>query len=158
MAAAESIANTTLRLILNSDRAERIIEHHARDNNQPSLDDLLSQLLKHNITDRTLNKDDFKGEIYRMVQMTTLKYLLASLASEQTPGNVKAKVAFAVENVKKYSLQQLAKTSNPNFENANHLQMIKMISDFEQHPATFKLPESLPMPDGSPIGEEIFDF
>ena len=151
LAAAESVSNTTLRLLLNPDRLERLIEHHARDNQQPALEAVLDQLLKQTIFDEGYQKDDYDGELYRMVEMATLKQLLGTMASDRTPDNVKAKIRYAVNQVRQ-SLS--ASVSKKPYVDAVDAQMLAMINQYDQHPESFKLPDPLPMPDGSPIGDD----
>jgi hypothetical protein len=60
LAAAESLTNTTLRLMLNPERLERVILNHSRDNNQPALEDLLKQMIENNMMNVSA-KDDYSG-------------------------------------------------------------------------------------------------
>lgn len=159
LAAAESLTNTTLRLMLNPERLERVILNHSRDNNQPALEDLLKQMIENNMMNVSA-KDDYSGEIKRMVQLTTLKSFLSLMATTRTPENVKARIEVALFEIKNFIA---LKTRIPNlsqraFESGTYLQMSTMIKNFELNPADFKLPEPLPMPDGSPIGAENFDY
>jgi hypothetical protein len=95
-----------------------------------------------------------------MVQLTTLKSFLSLMATTRTPENVKARIEVALFEIKNFIA---LKTRIPNlsqraFESGTYLQMSTMIKNFELNPADFKLPEPLPMPDGSPIGAENFDY
>ena len=151
MSAAESSVNTTFRFLLNPERGARIVEHHARDNKQPAYEDLISQLVKQTIYNKN-TKDDYLGELQRMTSMATLKYLLNTLASDRTTDQVKTRLNFALNDVKKFI------TNQPNVKDlAVYQQMKSLMNRFELYPNEFKLPEPLSMPDGAPIGDN-FDY
>lgn len=156
LAAAESLTNTTLRLILNPDRLARIVEHHARDNNQPALEDVLAKLLNKTIKSNSLSTEDFNGELYRMVQLATLKQILNTLGSDRTPDNVKARLIYALDEIKSVATESAVATNTS--QKGTSFVMLGLINRFEDHPEEFKLPQPLPMPDGSPIGNEDFDY
>ena len=160
LAAAESLTNTTLRLILNPERLERIVLNHSRDKNQPALEEFLKPLIEFNILS-TSSKDDFNGEINRMVKITTLKSILNLLASNRTADNVKTRLQVALRMIKNSLNQTNMAILNLNgraYETGVTLQMLSMINNFELNPNEFKLPDPLPMPDGAPIGTENFDY
>ena len=157
LAAAESLTTTTLKFMLNPERAERTIQHHARNKNQPAFEDLMKELVNQNITNRADVKEDFNSEISRMVAISTYKQLLSLVATPRVPDNVKGKVLIAISNVKSYISQQL-NGALPDYERALYLQMNAITQQYEQHPETFKIADPLPMPDGPPIGDDIFDF
>jgi hypothetical protein len=159
LAAAESLTNTTLRLMFNPERLERVILNHSRDNNQPALEDLLKQMIENNMMNVSA-KDDYSGEIKRMVQLNTLKSLLNLLASNRTSDNVKARIEVSLLDIEELIGNRLYATKSKNNEakDGNYLLMRNMINNFKRNPTDFKLPEPLPMPDGSPIGAENFDY
>lgn len=154
LAAAESLTNTTLSLLLNPQRLERIIEHHARDAAQPDLNNILDQLTYQTIKQPVMNTTDFNGEIFRMEQVATLKQILNLLASDRTPDNVKAYLFFTLNDIKRFLDRRSDVNYGKDFEFGTYELMNNLIKRFEEHPETFKLPEPLPMPDGSPIGDE----
>jgi hypothetical protein len=148
LAATETITNTTLRLLLTPERLERIIIHHARNEDQPSLQKVLEKIVDANFRESEANKDNFKGEISRMVQISLLKQILNTLASNRTPDNVKAGLYIALGDVK-----ASISSGSTDVKLAHNVGMTNLITRFEQHPEEFKLPEPFPMPDGSPIGD-----
>ena len=120
-------------------------------------EDLLKELVKHNILNRPDTKEDFNSEISRMVAISTYKQLLGLAATPRVPDNVKGKVLFAINSVKNYNRIQLDGFL-PDYERSLYLQMNALTQQYEQHPELFKIAEPLPMPDGPPIGDDIFDF
>nr|MBC7611352.1 zinc-dependent metalloprotease [Pseudopedobacter sp.] len=147
LAAAESITNTTLRLLLTPERLERLIIHHSRNPNQPSLEKVLDKLVNASFKENNANKDNFNGEIARMVQMKLLNQILNTIASNRTPENVKTRLYLALNEIK----NEIYLAGN-DAKKGTAIAMNKLIERFEQHPEEFKLAEPLPMPDGSPIG------
>jgi hypothetical protein len=146
--------------MLNPERLERIVLNHSRDKNQPALEEFLKPLIEFNILS-TSSKDDFNGEINRMVKITTLKSILNLLASNRTADNVKTRLQVALRMIKNSLNQTNMGILNLNgraYETGVTLQMLSMINNFELNPNEFKLPDPLPMPDGAPIGTENFDY
>ncbi|OAQ38234.1 peptidase [Pedobacter psychrophilus] len=148
---AESLTGTTLNFLLNPERLERIIEHHARDNKQPSLEGMLGQLINQTFKSSYISQDNLKGEIARMVQVLTVNQILNTLGANRTSENVKARLLSAINDIKGICNIRLTGI------NAGTSQLIlNRIKRFEEHPEDFKLPEPIAMPDGSPIGDDEF--
>lgn len=151
---AESIAGATLSFLLNPERLERVIEHHARDNNQPSLEGILAQLIDQTFRSGYLKEDNLKGEIARTVQVLTVNQILNTLASNRTSSNVKARLYSYLNDIKREV--SVKSQIGARFQNGTAQLIFNQIKRFEEHPEDFKLPEPLPMPDGSPIGDDGF--
>ncbi len=144
--ASEAIVNTTLQLLLNPAKLARVIEHHARDKNQMSLDALLTKVRTG--IKSSAGSSDLAKEISRNNEKLYLRKLL-ELAGN-TGGNQQV-AAVALMHVNK--MEGFAGRSTVNPADKAHLNyMNHQISQFKKDPTGFKLPEAPSLPDGSPIG------
>ena len=149
MAAAESAAGTTLEFMLNPERAARLVEYHARDNNQPGLILVLDKLVAQ--TWKAPQQTGYKGELQDLVNSLVVKQLLALAANSQAPESVRGIALLEIDGLKKW-MHGVVNTATGN-QKANLLFGLSQIDEFEKNPAMFKPEPSLAMPDGSPIGE-----
>lgn len=144
--ASEAIVNTTLDLLLNPAKLARVIEHHARDNQQMSLDNLLSEVKNGIVGVRT--GSDLAQEISRNNEKLYLRKLL-QLAGN-TNGNQQV-AAVALLHVDTFA-NSTSSRSGSAAEKAHQLYMSHQIKQFMADPSGFELPEAPALPDGSPIG------
>ena len=151
LAAAESAAATTLEFLLNPQRAARLEEYHARHPEQPGLSAVLDKLLA--ATWRARPETGYPGELQRLVQLLTLRQLLALAAAPQAPSGVKALAALKVDELKT-QLQKSQKSARDESQRATALAALRTIGQFEDNPEKFQPAPALPMPDGSPIGSD----
>jgi hypothetical protein len=87
IAAAESAAAETLSSLLNSERAARLIEYHARNSKQPGFIAITNKLLEQTWKAPVL--PGYKGELQILVNNLTLKYLLELAADTRTSESVR---------------------------------------------------------------------
>ena len=138
--------NTTLDLLLNPAKLARVIEHHARDNQQMSLDNLLSEV-KNGIVGVGTGSDLAK-EISRNNVKLYLRKLL-QLAGNTT-GNQQV-AALALMHVDAFANSTNSRSGTA-AEKAHQFYMAHQIKQFMADPSGFELPEAPALPDGSPIG------
>ena len=147
--AAEAAAAHTLDFLLNQERLARVIEHHARDARQQSLNELLSR------TAVTINAKDgytpMEQEIARAVEKLFVLRLLGLAASDKGNQQVNA-VALLKLNEMGELMSRSGKSSADPAEKAHYLYLLQKIAAFRLNPAAFKLPATPSLPDGSPIG------
>ncbi|MBC6991813.1 zinc-dependent metalloprotease [Hymenobacter sp. BT491] len=151
--AAESAAATTLDFLLNPQRAARLVEYHARDNQQPGLGQIVDKLLDQ--TWKSKPEDGYRGEIQNRVKTLTLNSLLGLAASSQSPANVKALATLKIEELKDWMSKQ-AKSAKRDEQKGTLLAGLNTIKQFEANPDKFQPAPALPMPAGPPIGSEEF--
>ncbi|AMR30892.1 peptidase [Mucilaginibacter sp. PAMC 26640] len=148
MAAAESVAGTTLLFMLQPERAARLIEYQSRDAGQPGLLPVLNKLIAR--TWQAPQPTGYKGELQRLVNILTLKQLLALAANTSAADNVRGIALLQVDELKNY-MKGALKTSAGNTK-ANLLFGLSQINQFEKTPEKFQQTRPIAMPDGSPIG------
>jgi hypothetical protein len=149
VAPAETAANFTLALLLNAERAARLVEHRARDAQQPSLGEVLDALLA--ATWKAPAKQGMAGEVQRAINSATLYQLMALAANERTPAQVRAIVAEKLESLRA-SLAAQARTAVGADQRAHFAYGAAQIKKFQDDPKQIALPRPLDAPDGPPIG------
>jgi hypothetical protein len=152
LAAAESAASTTLSFMLQPERAARLIEYQARDNEQPGLLPVLNKLIAQ--TWKAPQQNGYAGELQRLVNNLTLKQLLSLAANTNAPENVRSIALLQVNELKIWI--SLAVNTATDSRKANLLFGLAQISQFEKNPDKFQPAPALNMPDGSPIGMDDF--
>ncbi len=151
LAPAEAAAQQTLQFLFNPQRAARLVEFHARDTANPSLEEVLNQILAS--TDTSARSAGYLGEIGRVVDNTAL-YGLMILASD-------AKAAVQVRAVASLELDRLgqrlaaaAKTEQDSALRAHFFFAAAQIEQFQKDPTKLNLTAPAEAPDGPPIGAD----
>ena len=144
--ASEAIVNTTLDLLMNPAKLARVVEQHARDNNQLSLSELVSKI-EVGIVDAP-RSTGLEVEIGRNNEKLFLRKLLQLAGNQEGNQQVTAVALFRVNKI----AERLTGVSSDMEEMAHRMYMMHQISQFKKDPSGFKLPEAPALPDGSPIG------
>ncbi|GAA4505891.1 zinc-dependent metalloprotease [Hymenobacter ginsengisoli] len=154
LAVAEAAAAPTLAVLLNPERAARLIEYQARDAEQPGflpvVDKLLAQTWKAPLA------AGYPGEVQIVVNNVTLKYLLQLAADANASETVRGQGLLAVDNLKQWMTNQLP-SATPR-QKASLLFGLAQIRKFEDDPNKFTPAPALDMPPGAPIGMPGLDF
>lgn len=138
---AETAANVPISLILNPQRANRLVEYGARSNNL-SLSETIDAVIKASWHNK-LSKN-YYGSIQKVVNYLVVTNLVKLHASGQSNPLTKAIV-----------LEKLVELKELLIERENDpiaLQAVLMIEGYINDPAEFNAPQSLNPPPGSPIG------
>jgi hypothetical protein len=147
VAAAESSADLTLELLLNPERASRLVEYHARDAQEPSLDEVIDAMLAtsresaaHAVSRSVL----LAGIVQRAVYLRTVEALLTLAANPKASAEVRAIVSAKLNKLKQ---QANAATTVDAF-------VIHRIQQFQTDPAKFTPATPIEAPPGMPIGDD----
>jgi hypothetical protein len=147
--AVETASEMTLNLLLNPERASRLIAHKSLNKNQLGLVELIDELVAKTIN--KMHKDAYYQELQNVINTKVLEQLFYLGASKNQYQQVNAIVLFKLDEIK-LSIQN---------KNAVGLQyiydkaMIKMIDNFIKNPISFKRTKAPQIPDGSPIGSAM---
>ncbi|MTI89039.1 MAG: zinc-dependent metalloprotease [Balneolaceae bacterium] len=137
---AETAADIPVSLILHPQRANRLVEYSARENNL-GLETVIDELL--NASWNKQAEPGYMGAIQRVVNHVVLKNLIELEASSQAHPATKATVHG--------KLVQLHQTLS-NMDTPDSQYAAQMIKRFFEHPADFETPSAPSAPPGSPIG------
>jgi hypothetical protein len=139
LAAAETSARMTLELIFHPQRCARLIELHARNSNQLSLEYVLKYTSDY--IESSEPTSDLQKEIRFIVYNTFIDEVIDLAKNESASPSVKA--------VSRAFLQELIKSISADDRG---LFLISKINKFFEEPVLIQPSRSLQVPDGSPIG------
>ena len=138
---AETAANLPVSLILNPQRANRLVEYGARDNNL-SLDEVIDELIENSWEKKKQN--GYLGSVQDVVNYVVVKNLISLHASSQANPLTKA---VALSKLVELNDMLSERSSDP-----IALESSMMIEEYLVNPEEFKAPRTLSTPPGSPIG------
>ncbi len=148
LSAAETAAAHTVSLVLDPERAARLIEHNARDVSAPGLPEVIDALLT--ATWRAEPESGYNDEIHRTVDQVVL-YQLMKLASDATTSpQARAIASFELDRLRRW-LQSREWGSDA--EEAHGYYAISMIERFQRDPKQIPVSKPAPEPPGMPIGD-----
>jgi hypothetical protein len=140
VAAAESAADLTLTVLFNPQRASRLVEYHARDAAEPSLDEVMDAALA---ASRPAGSPGGLTEaVANAVYVRTVESLLSLAANGQTSAEARAIVLAKLDSVKSIKW------------NAVDTYVSARIQQFENDPTKFVPAAPVEAPPGMPIGDE----
>jgi len=144
LAAAETAASHTAGMLLNAERAARLVEYHARDRRQPGLAAVIDRLLA--ATWKAARATGYNGEVQRAVDSAVLYHLMVLAANDRAPAQARAIARFSLGE-----LSKSMKTTDP--DDLAHFQYAQaQIKRFLDDPKVIPVPRPLDPPDGQPIG------
>jgi hypothetical protein len=150
MSASVTASDMTLKLLLNPQRANRMIQQKSLDSKQLGLDEMLKQVLDASFGKRY--DDTYKDEIQQLINERVLLYMMNLAVSDQSIFQVKAKANDAINLMFRDYLADKKKPSTY----ASQFGMI--VREFREHPEKFKIENAPKIPDGSPIGSDFCNY
>lgn len=149
LAAAETAAGLTLRMILHHERAARLVEHHARDQKYPGLGEMIDSVLGGTFFAK--RQTGLKGEIQRVVDMVTLHHLMKLAANEAASHQMRAVAMLKIGELDSWLAQQDRSQLDESLL-AHYRYGRQLIDHFLEDPSTATVPAPVEPPAGSPIG------
>lgn len=145
---AEAAANMTLGLILDPERASRIVGHHAMNADMPGLDAIIDRVV--DATWKSGEKKGYEGEVKRVVDRLVLYHLVSLSNNKSATGQARAIAGLKVGELKTW-LENQSNTKSTD-QKAHYLFALTQLKDFEKAPEEINLFTPLASPDGMPIG------
>ncbi len=147
LAPAEAAAQHTLQFLFNPERGARLIEFHARNAENPGLEEVLDAI----VTDtwKTPHEEGPKRQIANAVDMVVLYDLVALSANEHASDQVRAMAALKLEELRGWLTATPARNEN---ERAQFFFASSQIARFQKDPKQISVPPPAEPPDGPPIG------
>src|SRR5271170_1503581 len=149
LAPAESAANHVLQFLLNPERAARLVEFHARNAENPGLDEVLDAII--NATWKALHGDGYNREIAYTVDDVVLYHLMVLSANEHASEAARAAASLKLHELKDW-LNTPAAVGSIVPDKAHLYFASREIELFEKDPKRIDLPPPAEPPDGPPIG------
>ncbi|MGA2114785.1 MAG: zinc-dependent metalloprotease [Bryobacteraceae bacterium] len=151
--AAESAAGMTLGLLLNAERAARLVEYHAEDASQPSLDEVIDRLVGH--TFKAAPADGLAGQVQRATDVVLLYDLMQLSNNESAPAQVRATAAGKLSQLRDWAAAQAPADASLK---AFFQYCAAQVKRFETDPKQIGLPRPPVPPPGMPIGDDQPDY
>jgi hypothetical protein len=151
LAPAEAAAVHTLEFLFNAERASCLVEFHARDAKNPSLEEVLDTIL--GATWKSPRPRGYPGEISRVVNYTVLYDLMALSIDEHASPQARAIASLKLNGLKTWAAN--AQGAAKDDEERAHLSFAAaQIAQFQKDPKVIPLPPPPQPPDGPPIGDD----
>jgi hypothetical protein len=148
IAAAESAADLTLALLFNPQRANRLVEYHARDSAEPSLADVIQVTLE--VTGNLEGAQGLTAKVKWAVDGRIVEALLALAANPVASVETRGTVRVALQSLR----DDYARGSYHLESEAFRTQEVARIDEFLHEPAKFVPAKPIPAPPGMPIGDD----
>jgi hypothetical protein len=148
MAPAEAAADMTVSMLLNPERATRLVEYHARNAKNPGLEDVIDRLLSATWKAAPI-ADSRLAETARSIDNVVLYRLMTLVANnEQALEQARAIAFLKLDDLRKYLL---AKVTTDTALKAHYLFAATQIKRFQDDPKQIGVNKPAEAPDGPPI-------
>jgi hypothetical protein len=154
LAPAEAAAQQTLQFLFNPERGARLVEFHARDAANPSLEEMIEAVL--GATWKAPHGTGYDAEIARVVDNVALYDLMTLAGNEQAADQVRAIAGMELDGLKGWLKSKQAEEKDPE-ERAHLSYAAEQIEQFQKDPKKIGLSAPAEPPDGPPIGSEDED-
>lgn len=154
LGAAESAAHNTVTLLLDPQRAARLVQHHAMDPAQLGFGEVLDALI--NATWKSKPATPRAAAVQRTVDDVVLTELLALVQNDKAAPEVRAMASLKLSSLGAWASSQ-AVSATDDQQRAHLLAAARMIHNYEQQPQLIKPTEPLAAPPGQPIGSSDND-
>jgi hypothetical protein len=148
LAPAEATAQHTLQFLFNPERAQRLLEFHARDKSNPGLEEVFDAIFA--ATWKAPHASGYPAEIEKVVDDVALFDLMALAANEKASDEVRAVAALKLHALKEWL--DSAAGSPGDSDRAHAFFASHQIAQFEKDPKRLDLTPPAEPPDGPPIG------
>jgi len=149
LAPAEAAAQHTLQFLFNPERGARLVEFHARNAENPGLEEVLEDILA--ATWKQQHGSAYTAEIARAIDRVVLYDLMALSANERASDEVRAIAALKLEELRTW-LTAIQRSARDEEERAHLFLAVSQIVQFQKDPRQIRVTPPAEPPDGPPIG------
>jgi hypothetical protein len=151
LAPAEATAQHTLQFLFNPERAARLVEFHARNAENPSLEEVIDAILA--ATWKAPHGTGYSAEIAQTVDNVVLYDLMTLSANEHATEEVRAIASVKLRDLKDW-LDSPTAAMQVIHDPAHVYFAGKQIEQFQKDPKQITVPAPAEPPDGPPIGTD----
>jgi hypothetical protein len=155
LAPAEAAAEIVISALFHPERAERMIEYHVRNSENPGFDELVDDVFS--ATWKAPTVSGYSGAIQRTVNSVVLAHLMMLAGDEAEPDQVRGIALFKIDELKKWLSSQDDSQKDP-ATRAEFFFAQNQIARFEENPAHIRGAAPAPPPAGDPIGADEDDL
>jgi len=159
LAPAEAAAEIVTNVLLQPERAQRLIEYHALEAGNPSFDELLNDLVGatwKRVATVENSKNDYYAAIQRAVNAVVLNHLITLASDEHASAQVRATASLKLDELKKWMMAQSSSAKDEGAR-AQFFFGASQIERFEKNPAEIHVTATAALPDGDPIGSDEWE-
>jgi hypothetical protein len=158
LAAAEASTLETLSVLLNPERAARLVQYHGFDEKQLGLGEVLDKLVAQTWKSPATSRQN--ASVQRTVADVVLQQMIALASNEKAAPEVRAITALKLHELSQWAAKPIPATTGNEDERAHLMAAVARVRDFENHPGREVKPtEPISPPPGMPIGSaEEEDF
>jgi hypothetical protein len=150
LAGAEAASDLTVSLLLNPERAARLVQYHAQLAENPGLDEVTARLI--GATWGASTGPGLGREVLRTTRYVVLTHLMSLAADDTAPAQVRAIASLRLDELKKRAAA-MAASAEVNDRAQGHY-AIEMLDQFAREPSKFVIPKPAEAPPGQPIGAD----
>jgi hypothetical protein len=151
IAPAEAAAQHALQFLFNPERASRLVEFHARDAENPGLEEIVDAIMTG--TWKEQHGSGYRAEIARVIDRVVLYDLMALSANERASDQVRAIAALKLEELRTW-LTTAQSSARDEEERAHLFFAASQIIQFQKDPKISNVAPPAEPPDGPPIGAD----
>jgi hypothetical protein len=155
LAPAEAAAQHTLQFLFSPERAARLVEFHARNAENPGLEEILDAILA--ATWKTPHGSGYSAEVARKTDGVVLYDLMALSANERASSQVRAIASLKLEELRAWLAAEQASLKDEE-ERAHFFFAALQIAQFQRDPKMMEFLAPAEPPDGPPLGGGDGDF
>ncbi len=152
---AETAADLTSSLILNPQRAARLVNQHARNSTYPGLSEVLDKLVE--TTVHAEQARGLEGAAQRAINTAVVRRMIQLAKNDNAAPDVQSILNFRLEILAKGLVEKSEEESDSNVK-AHYLYLAQMIDSKVLDPEQFEMPEAPYTPPGSPIGSGMHNL
>lgn len=143
--AVDTASEMTLSLLLNPQKASRLVQYKSLNNSQLGLVELIDAIIDNSF--KKNHSDSYYQELQNVVNTQVLNQLFYLAANENNYMQVTAIATSKLEEI-----AQLLKYNASGIQQIYNNQLLKKIESFKKNPSNYKKVNAPKIPDGSPIG------
>ncbi len=152
LAGAEASANLTVSLILNPERAARLVQYHAQSADNPGLDEVITKLVA--ATWGASTPAGLGSEVARNTRFVVVQHLMALANDGAAPAQVRAIANSHLDDVKRQAAV-MAQSADAETKAQGRYTLL-MLEKFARDPKSLDLPHPVEPPPGQPIGDQEY--
>jgi hypothetical protein len=151
IAAAESATDMVFSLILNPARATRLVQQHALDGQQPSLEYVIDKIFSN--TFKSTSRNGYDGQLQMLANHVLLNNLIRLALNKDASAQTRATASLKIDQLDAWLMERL-KISLAEEWRAHYKYELTMIRSFKDDPKKFETENLLAPPPGQPIGQD----
>lgn len=151
IALAESAADMVFSLMLQPARATRLVQQHALDAQQPSLESVIDKMIAR--TFKATPEQGYKAQLQMTVNHTLLNNLISLAVNTKASPQARAITLLKIGQLKTW-LSTTQKAAVTESWKAHYAFELALINDFTEDPKKYETDNAVQAPPGQPIGQD----